>query len=158
VRYLEEPVSSDDRTGLALLRDRAPAGMAIAAGEYGFDLPYFRDMVGCVDVQQADVTRCGGLTAFLRIGALCQAHHVPLSAHCAPALSAHACAAVQPLAHLEYFADHVRVESRLFDGTLSPRDGFLVPDLDRPGHGLALREDALARRAPAGTTARAAAR
>jgi L-alanine-DL-glutamate epimerase-like enolase superfamily enzyme len=139
VRYFEEPVSSDDLEGLALLRDRAPAGMAIAAGEYGYDLPYFRDMVGRVGVQQADVTRCGGITALMRVGALCQAHQVPFSAHCAPAVSAHACTAIAPLAHLEYFHDHVRVESMVFDGTLSPEGGALRPDRSRPGLGLELR-------------------
>jgi L-alanine-DL-glutamate epimerase-like enolase superfamily enzyme len=138
VRYLEEPVSSDDLDGLRLLRDRAPAGMAIAAGEYGYDLPYFRAMIDAVGVQQADVTRCGGITGLLRVGALCEAHHVPFSAHCAPAVSAHACAAIAPLAHLEYFHDHVRIESMLFDGTLSPEGGALRPDRSRPGLGLEL--------------------
>ncbi len=38
VRWFEEPVTSDDLEGLRLLRDRAPAGMAIAAGEYGYDV------------------------------------------------------------------------------------------------------------------------
>jgi L-alanine-DL-glutamate epimerase-like enolase superfamily enzyme len=144
VRYFEEPVSSDDLQGLALLRDRAPAGMAIAAGEYGFDLPYFRAMVGVVGIQQADVTRCGGITGMARVGALCQAHEVPFSAHCAPAVSAHACAAIEPLAHLEYFHDHVRIESLLFDGTLSPDGGALEPDLGRAGLGLELRGDQIA--------------
>ena len=32
VRWFEEPVSSDDFSGLALVRERAPAGMDIAAG------------------------------------------------------------------------------------------------------------------------------
>jgi L-alanine-DL-glutamate epimerase-like enolase superfamily enzyme len=147
VTYFEEPVSSDDLDGLALVRDRAPAGMAIAAGEYGYDLPYFARMVGAVDVQQADVTRCGGITALVRVGALCQAHGVPFSAHCAPALSAHACCAIAPLAHLEYFHDHVRVEELLFDGTLSPDGGVLRPDPGRPGLGLELRLEQLERHA-----------
>jgi L-alanine-DL-glutamate epimerase-like enolase superfamily enzyme len=145
VTYFEEPVSSDDLQGLALLRDRAPTGMAIAAGEYGYDLPYFARMLPAVDVQQADVTRCGGITAFVRVGVLCQAYGVPFSAHCAPALSAHACCAIAPLAHLEYFHDHVRVEELLFDGTLSPQAGRLRPDLSRPGLGLEVRRDALER-------------
>lgn len=145
VRYFEEPVSSDDLAGLALLRDRAPAGMAIAAGEYGYHLPYFRDMITAVGVQQADVTRCGGITELLRVGALCQAHQVPFSAHCAPAVSVHACAAIQPLAHLEYFHDHVRVESLLLDGTLSPEAGALRPDRSRPGLGLELRRSEVER-------------
>jgi L-alanine-DL-glutamate epimerase-like enolase superfamily enzyme len=141
VSYFEEPVSSDDLEGLRLLRDRSPAGLAVAAGEYGYDLPYFARMVQVVDIQQADVSRCGGITGFLRVGALCEAQQVPLSAHCVPAVSAHACCAVQPLAHLEYFHDHVRIESLLFEGTLSPEGGALRPDLSRPGLGLELIPD-----------------
>jgi L-alanine-DL-glutamate epimerase-like enolase superfamily enzyme len=141
VSYVEEPVSSDDLGGLRLLRDRAPAGMSVAAGEYGWDVPYFARMAGCVDIQQADVTRCGGITGLLRVDALCRAHSIPFSAHCAPAISAHACAAMESLVHLEYFHDHVRIESMLFDGALSPEDGALVPDSSRPGLGLELRRD-----------------
>src|SRR6185437_8604560 len=56
VRWFEEPVPSDDLAGLRLLRDRAPAVMETAAGEYGYDLGYFRRMLeaGAVDVLQAD--------------------------------------------------------------------------------------------------------
>ena len=139
VRYLEEPVSSDDVAGLGYLRDRVPARMAIAAGEYGWDLPQFVPLMDAVHVVQCDVTRCGGITGALRVGALCQAHGLPFSAHCAPNLSAHVCCAIQTLAHIEYFHDHVRIEEQLFDGTLSPAGGALRPDAARPGHGLALR-------------------
>ena len=90
VVYFEEPVSSDDLEGLRLVRDRSPAGLEIAAGEYGWDLAYFREMVeaGAVDILQADVTRCGGITELIRLDGLCKAHQVPFSAHCAPAVSA----------------------------------------------------------------------
>ena len=140
VVYLEEPVSSDDLEGLRLIRDRGPAGLVIAAGEYGWDLPYFQRMLdaGAVDVLQADVTRCGGITAFLRVDGLCRARCLPLSAHCAPAVSAHVCCAAETLVHLEYFHDHTRLEGMLFDGTLDPRGGFLEPDRDRAGLGLEL--------------------
>ncbi|UGS38335.1 D-galactarolactone cycloisomerase [Capillimicrobium parvum] len=152
VTYLEEPVSSDDLDGLRLLRDRAPAGLAIAAGEYAYALEDVARMLaaGAVDVQQVDVTRCGGITELVRAGALCQALGVPLSAHCAPAVSVHACCAVQRLAHLEYFHDHVRIERLLFDGTLEPDGGDLVPDRTAAGHGLTLRRDAAARYATSG--------
>jgi L-alanine-DL-glutamate epimerase-like enolase superfamily enzyme len=145
VTYFEEPVSSDDLEGLALVRQHAPDGLAIAAGEYGYDLPYFHRMAPLVDIQQADGTRCGGFTALRQIGGLCEASQVPLSLHCAPALHAHAGAALAPLVHLEYFHDHVRIEQMLFEGTLEPRDGALEPDLARPGHGLTLKEEALER-------------
>lgn len=147
VRWFEEPVSSDDLPGLRLVRDRAPAGMAVAAGEYGYDLPYFERMLtaGAVDVLQADGTRCGGITGLLQVDALCQAHGLALSAHCAPNLHAHPACALPTMRHIEYFFDHVRIEHLLFDGALEPSSGRLTPDLTRPGHGLALRRRDAAR-------------
>jgi len=141
VTWFEEPVSSDDLEGLRLLRDRAPAGMDITAGEYGYDIVYFRRMLvaGAVDVLQADVTRCAGVTELLRVGALCQSHNVKLSGHTAPQIHAHALCAVGPLEHLEYFHDHARIERMLFDGALQPAGGALRPDLLRPGLGIELK-------------------
>lgn len=145
VRWFEEPVSSDDVDGLRLIRDRAPAGMNIAAGEYGYDIFYFRRLLaaGAVDVLQADITRCGGVTGFLAVAALCQAHNVPLSGHTAPALHTHVACAVTPFMNLEYFHDHARIESMFFDGLPELVNGELRPDVSRAGLGLELkREDA----------------
>jgi L-alanine-DL-glutamate epimerase-like enolase superfamily enzyme len=141
VTYFEEPVSSQDLRGLSAVRERAPAGMAIAAGEYGWNLPYFQQMLdaNAVHILQADVTRCGGITNLLRVDGLCKARNLPFSAHCAPAISAHACCAMETLVHVEYFFDHYRIESMLFDGTLSPDGGLLTPDRSRPGLGLELK-------------------
>lgn len=138
VTWFEEPVSSDDLEGLRLVRDQGPPGMEIAAGEYGYDLPYFHRMLdaGSVDVLQADATRCGGITGFLQVGALCSAQCLQLSAHCAPALHAQPCCATLPLRHIEYFHDHVRIEQMLFDGAPRPVHGAICPDLSRPGLGL----------------------
>jgi len=145
VSWFEEPVSSDDLEGLHLIRDRAPDGMNVAAGEYGYDANYFRTMLnaGAVDVLQADATRCGGITGFLRVGALCDAQSIPLSAHTAPAVHMHACCSVPKAVHLEYFHDHVRIENMLFDGIQQPKSGELIPDLTRYGLGLEVRRDAV---------------
>jgi len=142
VRWFEEPVSSDDLEGLHLIRDRAPAGMDIAAGEYGYDETYFRCMLdaGAVDVLQADSTRCAGFTGFLQSASLTYAHHLPLSAHCAPTLHVHIGCAALPLRHLEYFHDHVRIENMLFDGVPQPANGGLRPDPSRPGIGLEFKQ------------------
>ncbi len=119
--------------------------MAIAAGEYEWDLPQLADLARSVDILQADVTRCGGITNLIRAGGICKAMQLPFSAHCAPAISAHACCAVEGLAHLEYFHDHVRLEGMLFDGALEPDGGQLVPDRSRPGLGLELKRSELQR-------------
>ena len=147
VVWFEEPVSSDDLDGLRFIRDRAPTGMVIAAGEYGYDQWYFRRMLdaGAVDTLQADATRCAGFTGFLRAATLADAHGIPLSAHCAPALHLHACMAIERLSPIEYFHDHVRIARLLFDGAPEPVGGALRPDLSRPGIGLELKQADAAR-------------
>jgi L-alanine-DL-glutamate epimerase-like enolase superfamily enzyme len=99
---------------------------------------------GAVDVVQADITRCAGVTEWLRVAAVAAAHHLQISGHCAPSAHLHAACAVPNLRHLEYFADHVRADHLLFDGVVEPVDGALTPT-DRPGLGLTLRRDALDR-------------
>lgn len=138
VSWFEEPVPSSDLEGLNLIRNRAPAGMEIAAGEYGYDAGYFRSMLqsGAVDVLQADATRCAGVTGFLQVDALCQAFGIPLSAHTAPSLHGHLCCAAPSARHVEYFHDHVRIERMFFDGALEAEHGMLRPCLKRPGMGL----------------------
>ena len=142
VTWFEEPVSSDDLPGLRFIRDRGPAGMEIAAGEYGYDTFYFRRMLDAqaVDVLQADATRCGGITGFLRAASVCDAYGLPLSAHTAPAIHAHVGCTAPRVRHLEYFHDHVRIENMFFDGVLQPINGELRPDLSRPGMGFELKQ------------------
>jgi L-alanine-DL-glutamate epimerase-like enolase superfamily enzyme len=125
-----------------LLRDRAPNGMEIAAGEYGYEPVYFRRMLeaGSVDVLQADATRCGGYTGFLKVAALADAWNLPLSAHTAPSLHLPVCSAAPRLRHIEWFHDHVRLEQMVFDGVQQPRNGVISPDSSRPGHGLTFKE------------------
>jgi L-alanine-DL-glutamate epimerase-like enolase superfamily enzyme len=137
VLWFEEPVSSADFDGLRFVREHT--ALDVAAGEYGYVLADFRNLVGNVDCLQADVTRCGGITGLLRVNGLAAAHGLDVSGHCAPQLSAHALCGVDRLRHLEYFHDHVRIERMLFDGVLEPVDGALVPDQSRAGHGLELK-------------------
>jgi L-alanine-DL-glutamate epimerase-like enolase superfamily enzyme len=139
VTWFEEPVTSADFEGLRLLRERGPGGLEIAAGEYGYVLADFRNLLGCVDCLQVDVTRCGGITGLLQAAGLANADGLDVSGHCAPQLSTHALAAVPNLRHLEYFHDHARIEPLLFDGVLEPENGELRPDRSRPGHGLELK-------------------
>jgi hypothetical protein len=129
VVWFEEPVPASDLEGLRLLRDRGPAGMDIAAGEYGYEPGYFRRMLeaGAVDVLQADASRCLGITGFLRAAALAEAHDLDLSAHCAPSLHVAPCCAIARVRPLEYFHDHARIEQMLFAGALTPRRRRATP-------------------------------
>lgn len=143
VTWFEEPVSSDDLAGLHLIRNRAPAGMDIAAGEYGWNAMYLSKMIAAeaVDVVQADATRCGGVTGFMDAAAIADAHPLPLSAHCGPTIHMHIACAARPLRHVEYFHDHVRIESMLFDGfRVAQSDGCMHPDFMRPGLGIEFKQ------------------
>jgi L-alanine-DL-glutamate epimerase-like enolase superfamily enzyme len=142
VIWFEEPVTSDDLAGLHLIRSRAPSGMNIAAGEYGYTLDYFSRMLDAesVDVLQADVTRCAGITGFLGAAKLAESHHLRLSPHCAPSLHAHPSCSIPNAFPLEYFHDHARIEHMLFDGALTPINGAIYPDLSRPGIGLTFKQ------------------
>ncbi|HZZ00717.1 MAG TPA: enolase C-terminal domain-like protein [Candidatus Baltobacteraceae bacterium] len=145
VSWFEEPVYHRDLAGNAAVCERAPASMEVSNGEYGYVPDDFERIADAraADVVQADVTRCGGFTGFAIVDAICEAHAMPLSSHCAPYATLHAAAAAKRLRHAEYFFDHVRIERMFFDGAGDPKDGALVPDVTRPGIGLELkRQDA----------------
>jgi L-alanine-DL-glutamate epimerase-like enolase superfamily enzyme len=143
VTWFEEPVSSDDRVGLRHVRESSDAD--VTAGEYGDSLAYFAHLLaaGAVDCVQVDVTRCGGFTEWRRIAALAAAYGLEVSGHCAPSLHAPVAMATPNLRHLEWFSDHVRIESRFLDGFPAPEGGAIAPPA-APGHGLTVRETDLA--------------
>ena len=131
VTWFEEPVSSDDLDGLRLLRDRAPAGIEIAAGEYGYDIFYFQRMIeaGAVDVLQADATRCGGLPVSSRPARCVR----PLVWNFQPTAPPH-CTFTRrarcPISAISSISTTTRASSRCSLTECSvPADGVLRPDL-----------------------------
>lgn len=141
VTWFEEPVPHWDRAGTRAVLERAPAGMEVAGGEYGYRPEEFLGLIEsrAVSFLQADATRCGGITGFLKAAALCEAAGMPLSSHCAPSLHAALGCALPPMRHLEWFHDHARIEEKLFDGFIRPKGGSISPDPARPGLGLDLK-------------------
>jgi L-alanine-DL-glutamate epimerase-like enolase superfamily enzyme len=142
VNWFEQPVDPRDRAGMARVRAALPPGMAISSGEYITDTADAAAVADVVDVLQADATRCGGYSGLLAIDGFCEVRRLALSTHCAPSLHLHAAVAALQLRHVEWFADHIAIESELFDGFVPPREGKLRPDLSRPGHGLQFRHEA----------------
>ncbi|HET9655898.1 MAG TPA: enolase C-terminal domain-like protein [Kineosporiaceae bacterium] len=139
VRWFEEPVSSDDLAGLSIVRGSVRCD--VAAGEYAATRYDAAALCPVVDCLQLDVTRCGGYTGWLECAAVAASAGLQVSAHCAPALHAPVTAAVPNLRHLEWFADHVRLEPLLVDGVPAVAGGMMTVPTG-PGHGMTLREDA----------------
>lgn len=138
ISWFEEPVTSDNLEGLQFIREHVQPEVNIAAGEYGYNLPYFYHMLkaNAVDVLQADATRCGGITNFIKAASLAEAQQILFSSHCAPALHLHAAISLNNFYIAEYFYDHARIENMLFDGVMQSKNGSIYPDLSRPGFGI----------------------
>ena len=142
VCWFEEPVSSDDLTGLRQIRATAPARMDIAAGEYAYTLFDLRRLIDAesVDVLQIDATRCQGYTGFMHGISLAMSANLPVSSHCAPMLHLPVCCHAAPVRHMEYFHDHVRIERMLFHGVPEIKNGLMTADRAAPGNGLTFRK------------------
>ena len=136
VVWFEEPVSSDDLTGLAAVRNAVRCD--VAAGEYLADTGDAAPLCKAVDCLQLDATRCGGYTGFLRGATIAHAHHRDVSAHCAPSLHVPVAAAIPNLRHVEWFTDHARLEPLLVDDAATVRDGCIKVNTAAAGHGMTI--------------------
>jgi L-alanine-DL-glutamate epimerase-like enolase superfamily enzyme len=139
-------VHHKDLDGLKMLKENCPPSVELTSGEYGFAVEELYEFLGkqALDVLQADATRCG-ISGFLQIASTCQTLHIQMSSHCAPALHLHLGCSLNCVRHLEYFYDHSRIENMFFDGNCKPENGFLTPDMTRPGIGLDLKENDIAK-------------
>ena len=82
LRFVEEPIASDDRAGLAELRQNA--AVPIAAGESESSCFDFAELIErrAIDVLQPDLAIAGGFSEGQRIAALTWAHRLELAPHC----------------------------------------------------------------------------
>jgi len=82
LRFVEEPVASDDRAGLAELR--RSSSLPIAAGESESSCFDFAELVErrALDVLQPDLAIAGGFSEGQRIAALAWANRLELAPHC----------------------------------------------------------------------------
>lgn len=130
--WIEEPTIPDDIEGhVRVVREgRSP----VAAGENLHTLYEFRAMMaaGAVTFPEPDVTNCGGVTVFRKVGALAEAHNLPLTSHGAHDVTVQLLAAAPNASYMEvhgfpldrYVAEPLRIE-----------DGCAIA-AERPGHGI----------------------
>ncbi|HEX5328213.1 MAG TPA: mandelate racemase/muconate lactonizing enzyme family protein [Acetobacteraceae bacterium] len=130
--WLEEPTIPDDVAGHArIVRE---GGVPIATGENLHTLHEFQQMIaaGGVTFPEPDVTNCGGVTVFMKVAHMAEAHNLPLTSHGAHDLTVHLLAAVPNRSYLEvhgFGLDRFIVEPmQMLDGNA------IAPD--RPGHGI----------------------
>jgi len=142
--WLEEPVTADDKTGLAEVR--RSSAIPISTGESEFTRHDFRDLavLGAVDIMQPDLAICGGITEAMRISALASAFNLKLAPHLwagAPAFAAglHVAAASPAGFIVEYSLGANPLLHDLVEEGFPVENGMIaVPE--RPGLGITVRE------------------
>jgi L-alanine-DL-glutamate epimerase-like enolase superfamily enzyme len=87
--WLEEPLHPDDITGHRALKEKT--AIPIALGEHVYTTHAFRDYLvnGAVDVIQVDVCRVGGITPWLEVAAMANAHGIRVCPHCGDLMQVH---------------------------------------------------------------------
>jgi D-galactarolactone cycloisomerase len=161
IRLFEEPVLPEDHDGYRAVRRGNP--IAIAGGECEYTRYGFRDLIagGCVDFAQPDLAVCGGFSAWRDILSLANAYSVRVIPHVwgsgiAVAAALQAVATIPPLPHtanpvplqndpvLEFDRKHNPLRDELLESAFVLEGGRIgIPD--RPGLGVRVREDSLAR-------------
>jgi len=142
--WFEEPVTADDKRGMAEVR--ATTSVPIAAGESEFNRYDFRDLaeLHAVDIFQPDLAICGGISEAMRIGAIASAFNLRLAPHLWTGATAFAAgmhvAAASPAGFiLEYSLGANPLLHDLVHEDFPVRDGYVdIPD--RPGLGITVDE------------------
>ncbi|MEA2419831.1 MAG: hypothetical protein QOE60_2037 [Thermoleophilaceae bacterium] len=138
--WLEEPTIPDDVAGhVRVVRE---GGIPVASGENMHTLYEFNTMIvaGGITFPEPDVTNCGGVTVFRKIGAVAEAHNLPLTSHGAHDVTVHLLAAAPNRTYMEV---HGFSLDRFLAEPIEVVDGFTVAP-ERPGHGIELDWTALA--------------
>jgi L-alanine-DL-glutamate epimerase-like enolase superfamily enzyme len=130
--WIEEPIRPDDYAGYAHLR--AHGGVSIAAGENLHSLAEFTALItaGGVDFPEPDFTTCGGITPWMKIACLAEAHGLPVTSHGAHDVHVHLLAAVPNAAYLEV---HGFGLEQFMAQPLAMENGLAIAP-DRAGHGI----------------------
>lgn len=130
--WVEEPIAPDNTAGYAHLRRLGL--VPLAAGENLHTLAEFAALIaaGGVDFPEPDLTTCGGITPFMKVARLCEAHGLPVMSHGAHDLHVHALAAAPNAAYLEV---HGFGLEKFTAHSVEIADGMATAP-DRPGHGV----------------------
>ena len=145
IYWFEEPVNPDDYQGHKMVSEST--SIPIATGENEYTRYGFRDLIKdrCVAIVQPDATVMGGITEYMKVAAMAQAHDMPVAPHGNQDLHIHLAAAIPNGLILEYYTSAFDpMWNKMFTNVLRIQDGQVSPP-DRPGLGIDLNKDALAR-------------
>ena len=138
--WIEEPVRADDYAGNAAITRALKTHVQIGENFWSTQDAHKALAAGASDLVMPDATKIGGATAWLRVAAMAEGAGLPISSHLLPEISVHLLAAARTAHYLEY----VDWAAAVLQEPLEIADGRAVLP-DRPGHGMAWDEAAIAR-------------
>jgi len=142
IYWLEEPILADEIENLAKLARET--SIPIALGENHYAKWEFRELMeqGAVEIVQADIGKCGGVTEFIKIAALADAYGLPVCPHHTEYIDAPLVAAIPNGLFHEYIQEWFIPMKKIFVDPIKPQNGEVSP-LDKPGFGIELNEAAI---------------
>ena len=145
VGWFEEPVLADDIDGLAKVA--AATSIPVATGEHEYTKYGFRELIsrGGADIVQPDVGRVGGVTEWMKVAHLAHSFDLPVAPHSVQLVHLHLACATPNLKVVEYMNVGLAGDRVWYTEFPDQKDGMWSPYPDRPGLGLELDPDAVAR-------------
>ncbi|MEZ5351009.1 MAG: mandelate racemase/muconate lactonizing enzyme family protein [Bryobacteraceae bacterium] len=139
VFWLEEPTIPDDVEGHRRIESEGP--LPVAAGENLHTIYEFQKLmaVGGVSFPEPDLTNIGGVTGWMKVAHLAEAHNLPVTSHGVHDLHLSLLAAVPNPSYLEV---HGFSLEKFMDRPFAIDDGVAIP-ANVPGHGVELNWDRL---------------
>lgn len=131
IAWFEEPMPADDVAEHALLA--ASTSVPIAVGESMYSLSQFKDYLvfGGASIVQVDVARIGGITPWMKVAHLAEAHNIPVCPHFLMELHVSLVCAIPNAPWLEYIP---QIDA-LTKSPMRMENGKAYPS-DKPGLGI----------------------
>jgi len=144
IYWLEEPILADEIDNLAKLAKET--SIPIAVGENHYTKWEFKELMerGAVEIVQADIGKCGGVTEFIKIAAMADAYGLPACPHHTEFVDAALVAAIPNGLFHEYLQEFFDPKAQVFVDHIKPRNGEVAP-LNKPGFGIEIDEEAIQR-------------
>lgn len=143
--WFEEPIPPDDYDGHRRLAQSTT--IPLATGENEYTRYGFRDLIAQtgVAILNADAVILGGVTEFMKVAALAQAHDIDIAPHGPQEIHVHLVAALANGLILEFYRDTVDpMWGRIYRHTLTLNEDGTVSPPQLPGIGIDPNREALA--------------
>ena len=137
IYWLEEPILADEIENLAKLANET--SIPIAVGENHYTRWEFKELIerGAVEIVQAQIDRCGGVTEFIKIAAMADAYGLPMCPHFSLYTDVSVVAAIPNGVITEYSPEFFKPVEKLFGAPVKPVNGESTPS-SKPGFGIEL--------------------